>query len=329
MIALVVALGVTALVTPAVIQAARRWHLIDVPNHRSSHASPIPRGGGLAVIAGTAVGVAASNEWDRRLVVLLCGALVLGAVGLLDDRRGLPALPRLAVQLVTPAVGAALVLWGDGVGMVVGVVLAVVAVAGYVNAFNFMDGINGISGSQAVIAGVVLALVADHQDDRVLLGAALAIAGASLGFLPFNAWRAQVFLGDVGSYFMGCWLAALAVLLIDGGAPVTTVVAPFLMYVMDTSTVLVDRARRGAPLMEAHREHAYQRLVRRGWSHPGVALVCAVISGACAALGYLTIDASAGAQAAVLAVSVVAVALYLAIARRLTPVTPSASEVAR
>lgn len=317
MIAILVALGVTALVTPVVVVAAERWHLIDVPNHRSSHAAPIPRGGGLAVIAGTAAGVAAWQEWDRRLIVAACAALVLGAIGLLDDHHGLPAMPRLGVQIVTPVVGGLVVLWGDGAGLVLGCAVAVIAVAGYVNAFNFMDGINGISGSQAAIAGVALAAIADHLGDDVLVGAGLSIAGASLGFLPFNAWRARVFLGDVGSYAMGCWLAAVAVLLVDAGAAATAVIAPFLLYVLDTSTVLFDRARRGAPLMEAHREHAYQRLVQLGWTHQTVTLLCAGVTASCAALGWLTVDSSLGARAGATAVSVALVAAYVVLPRRL------------
>ncbi len=297
MIAFVVAFAVAVLGTPMVIAALHRWEMLDVPNQRSLHEQPVPRGGGIAVALATCVGAIAAGADSEAITALIVGALVLGIAGLLDDRLQLPAAPRLAVQVVIPLVAAVAVLDGSGPRLVVAIVVAVVASAGYVNAFNFMDGINGISGLQAVVGGGFLALLGRHAGLSSLELAGWAVVGASIGFLPYNVRRARIFLGDVGSYFLGFWLAGLALLNVDAGVPATVTVAPFLLYLLDTSTVIVRRARRGDPLTEAHREHAYQRLIRSGWSHLAVALLCTVVSAISAAIMYAAIDSEAGVRA--------------------------------
>ncbi len=306
--------GALALVgTPAVVWLAHRWSLIDEPNHRSSHSTPVPRGGGIAIVVAVVVGVIAADGTSDAVVGALVGAAVLAVTGLLDDRFGLPAVPRLLVQLVTPIVVALVVVDRTGSALAVAVVVAAVAVPAYVNAFNFMDGINGISGTQAAIAGTFLAAVAHARDLPNMQIAGLAVCGASLGFLPFNAVRPKIFLGDVGSYFLGFWLAALALLLVDDGAPVVVIVAPFLLYLADTSTVLVRRARRGERLMDAHREHAYQRLTQAGWSHLAVTVLCAAVSGVAAIIMYLVLDSSLWLQVLALLGCLMLVAGYLAL----------------
>ena len=309
MTALVLSLVAALVFTPVVIALVHRWQLIDVPNHRSSHTVPIPRGGGIAVLVAAVLAAALVADWTYPLVALVVGAVVLGATGFVDDRWDLAALPRLAIQVATPAVVGVLIAdrltWW--------LVVAAIVVAGYVNAFNFMDGINGISGSQAAIAGAFLALVADEVGAGSLSTAGWAVCGASIGFLPFNAVRARIFLGDVGSYFLGFWLAGLALLVVDAGAPVIVVLGPFLLYLLDTSTVLVRRARRGERLTEAHREHAYQLLHQAGWSHLAVSALCAAVAGVCALIMYAVLDASWDVQVAGLVGSLVVVAGYLAL----------------
>ncbi len=140
-----------------------------------------------------------------------------------------------------------------------------------------------------------------------------AVCGASLGFLPFNAVRPSIFLGDVGSYFLGFWLAGLALLVIEAGAPAVAVLGPFLAYLLDTSVTLLLRAHRGERLMEAHREHTYQKLVQAGWSHLSVAVLCAVVSGLCSLIMYSVLDSSSGVIAAALAGCLLLVTAYLAL----------------
>lgn len=313
MTALLVA-GVVALAgTPAVVWLAHRLSLIDEPNHRSSHSAPIPRGGGIAIVVAVIVAVIAADGTSDAVIGALAGAGLLGVTGLLDDRFGLPALPRLLVQVATPIIVTIVVVDRAGWALAAAVIVAAVAIPAYVNAFNFMDGINGISGTQAAIAGTFLAAVAHTRDLPNLQIAGLAVCGASLGFLPFNTVRPKIFLGDVGSYFLGFWLAAIALLLIDDGAPAMVVVAPFLLYLADTSTVLIRRARRGERLMDAHREHAYQRLTQAGWSHVSVTLLCAAVSGLAAIIMYVVLDSSLWLQVLALLGCLALVAGYLAL----------------
>lgn len=311
--AFLVALGVAGVATPIVAYAARRAQLVDTPNHRSSHRSPTPRGGGIAVAIGVVVAMGAAGDITSDVLGLAIGASVLGVVGLIDDRMTVSAVPRLVAQLVTPFVIALAISDRAGAALWFVALLAAVIVAGYVNAFNFMDGINGISGLQALLAALFLAAIGAHLGMDALRSAGLVMAGAALGFLPFNGGRALLFLGDVGSYFMGFWLAGLALLVVDAGAPGVVVVAPFLLYLLDTSSVLVRRARRRERLMEAHREHAYQRLVQAGWPHLAVATLTALVAAASAVAMYSVLESSGVVQWAVLTACVALVGVYLAL----------------
>lgn len=271
-------LAASAVGTGAVIVLLRRRQLLDVPNQRSSHAVPTPRGGGLAVMLAVVVGLSVGDEPGAWRVLL--PALLLAGVGFADDLRSLSSRMRLAAQVV---LGLLLSLWvaldvgtaGLAVGLFVAV--CVVGIAGFVNAFNFMDGVNGISALNAAVGGAWFVWLGHQHDSRtlVLLGATL--AGAALGFLPWNA-SSRVFLGDVGSYGIGALLAGAAVLAFAEGVPAALCVAPLLVYLTDTGWVIVRRARAGEPITEAHREHIYQRLVQKGWPHLAAAAWSAVVS---------------------------------------------------
>jgi UDP-GlcNAc:undecaprenyl-phosphate/decaprenyl-phosphate GlcNAc-1-phosphate transferase len=326
MTTVVAAFVVASVSTPLVIALVRRLNLYDVPNQRSSHVAPVPRGGGIAIAAATASGIAVANHWPAAVIGLLLGSLALAATGLLDDRLGLPAVARLLVQVVVPLAIALAVVDRGGWQMGASVMLAVFVLAGFVNAFNFMDGINGISGIQAAIVGTFLAIVAEHVNAEPLVGAGWAVCGAALGFLPFNAVRSFIFLGDVGSYFLGFWLAGLGLLVVDAGAPALVVLAPFLLYLLDTSVTLLRRARRRQPLMEAHREHTYQRLVQAGWSHLSVAVLCGVVSATCCVIMYAAVDSSSTVIAAALGGCLALVLAYLALPSLMQRYDASTSE---
>ncbi len=141
--------------------------------------------------------------------------------------------------------------------------------------------------------------------------ASWALAGACLGFLPFNIIRPKIFLGDVGSYAIGFWLAATALLLWDAGGSPIVLLGPFLLYLVDTATTLFRRARRGESLTTAHRDHAYQRLQQSGWSHLGVTTICAAITAISSALMLAVSDSSRAIQAVALCGGLTLVASYI------------------
>ena len=266
-----IAFALSSVLTPLVIAGLHRWGILDHPNARSSHDEPIVRGGGMA-FAIACVGAAAVTQapFSRMGIGVLIAGASLGAIGLIEDLRGIPAGPRFAAQLFAGALALAWLLSGlegSSAWRIIFGLGCLAALSSYANAFNFMDGINGISAMQSLVAGGVWAWLGEVANAPVLVWGGLVLAGASLGFLPYNFPRARVFLGDSGSYFIGGWQAALIVVGLRAGLEPEAVGAPLAIYLADTGTTLLKRMRAGEVWHEPHREHAYQRLIRRGWSH--------------------------------------------------------------
>lgn len=290
MTTLVVAALVTLAAVAVMTAVLPRLGVMDVPNHRSSHARPVPRGGGLPVVPAVALALLVTAQPPAAVVGAVLGALALGVVGLVDDVRDVPAPLRLGLQLVVGAVVAALLVRGAE-GWAAAPLLAVPLVAfwlaAYVNVFNFMDGANGVAGAQALLAGLWYAHVGSVQDVAGLTAAGLALAGGAIGFLPHNFPRSRVFLGDVGSYSVGFLVASLAVVTLVGTGSLLLALAPVLVFLVDTSVTLARRAATGQPVMTAHREHAYQRLTAAPGS-PVPALVTAAFSVLCLLVALTT-----------------------------------------
>ncbi len=276
------ACGVIVLVAePPTIALLRRLTVLDVPGGRSSHSVPTPRGGGAPIAAGLLVAASlAPGAGDAGLAFAVAVAF-FGLLGLVDDLRGLSALSRLALQTAgAPRCGALLVLRLPLPPYALAVAAAATAcwLVGFVNAFNFMDGVNGISGAHALIGGVAYACLAGWRQDGFGVAAGLALAAGACAFLPWNAGRARVFLGDVGSYSIGAALAVLAVRLIIDGVPAEAVGGPVALYLADVAWTLQRRIRRGERWLEAHRTHVYQRWCDAGWSHQEVTLLTSALT---------------------------------------------------
>jgi len=280
--AFLVALTASVVLVGVVTAVLPRLGVMDVPNHRSSHQRPVPRGGGLALVPCMALGISVSTSWTSVLAWVVGGALVLGAVGLADDVRDISAPVRLGLQLVvTAAVGIALVHTLSDLSTVAVVAAGLVGavwMTGFVNVFNFMDGANGVAGLQAAVAGGWFAYVGSREDVTSLLVGGLVLLGAAVGFLPWNYPRARVFLGDVGSYSLGLVLGALSLVALLGTHSVLLAVAPLCVFLADATLTLVRRAVAGKPVMTAHREHVYQRLTTvPGSPWPAVATTAASV----------------------------------------------------
>jgi UDP-GlcNAc:undecaprenyl-phosphate GlcNAc-1-phosphate transferase len=308
--------------------------VLDVPNHRSSHVAPVPRGGGIALAAGALVGTLAMpwGSGHQRLAVSLT-AVLFGAIGLGDDLIGVPAVPRLLLQVGAALVVLPLLVAGVTVTPGLWAVVAfavVVALLAYVNAFNFMDGIDGISVAQALVAGVAFGLLGRSQSIDALTGGGAILAAAAIGFAPYNIPRARVFLGDSGSYFLGAMLAALAIVGVAEGLPPEAVGGPLVLYLADTGSTLVRRVRRGEIWYEPHREHVYQRLVALGWSHLRTTALVAVLIAACSALGVVSLGGSTSLRLAADAAMAVVLGGYLslpALLHRRRPAVPAARHI--
>jgi len=266
-IAFACAFLVTFALTPVVTASLRRTGRMDVPNARSSHSTAVPRGGGLACAAGVGAGLAVAHPETTALVYSTFAAVtLLTVVGYLDDHVSLPSSARLLVQLSSGAL----------VGAPLGVGWAIVASGVFVvlvNCVNFMDGIDGITSATMLGWGLTAMYVAGSHDIPLLGVLGLVTAATALGFLPWNAPRAHVFLGDVGSYLYGGLVASGTVLAIQAGVSVAVVLAPLTVYLFDVGLTLLRRVRRRAQILDAHREHIYQRLpVEVGLSHVMVTL---------------------------------------------------------
>jgi len=277
-IELLVSAAFTVAICPVVRKVLVHRGIIDHANDRSSHVLPTPRGGGLACAVGVLAGWAAALVTGRAPSwPVLAAIIALAVLGLLDDHRDLPALVRLAAQIgVGAGLGAAV---GDGSHAALALLLGATLVCTSVNVVNFMDGINGITGITMVVWGSSAALVGhlDKAPARLVLGSLT--VGAAAGFLPFNLPAARLFLGDVGSYLFGALVATTLLLSVISGARLATLLAPLALYLTDAGVTLLRRARRGAPLLKAHREHTYQQLTSVvGLSHPLVAVGVGVIS---------------------------------------------------
>ena len=269
---------------------------LDRPNERSLHERPVPRTGGIAVLAGASVSIAfgAGELW-----LPLLAAAALAIVSFIDDLRGMHGGARLAVHLVA----AGLLAWYVLAPMhAVSLALIAIAVAWVTNLFNFMDGSDGLAGGMATIGFGTYALAAAVLGDASLAALCTALAAACAAFLFHNFHPARIFLGDVGSIPLGFLAAALGVVGWRNDLwPLWFPVLVFGPFIGDATLTFAKRLVRGERVWEAHRAHYYQRLVRMGFGHRATALVGYAAMLACAATALAGRSQPAPVQAALFA----------------------------
>lgn len=288
---------ILAIVLTGVVRRLAVLHgVLDVPNDRSSHSTPTPRGGGVAIVVAS-IAASAALVWrgvlDVNLFLALTGGgIAVAAVGFLDDRRQLSAPIRLAAHL-----GAAFwALWCLG-GLPplrwaqhvvsfgwMGYVVGALGIGWTLNLFNFMDGIDGIAASEAAFiacGGAFFAFGAGLSGAVPAMG--LAFGAVCCGFLVWNWPPAKIFMGDVGSGYMGYVIAVLAIAA-GRETPVALLVWLILggVFFSDATVTLLRRLANGERVYEAHRTHAYQWLTLRWGSHRAVTLAVLIVN-----LGWL------------------------------------------
>lgn len=283
--------AISALITAGVRTLLGRHGLMDVPNARSSHSVPIPRGGGVGIVVAFLSGVVWALERhlipDQLAWALIGGGLAIAIVGFLDDRFKLSAWPRIFVH----SLAAAWAVWCidamrhaqfSGDGDLWGWLRRCVEFAALVwltNLFNFMDGIDGLAGMEAISVSGLGAFLLLRKD--MLSGAQLSLmlCAASLGFLVWNWPPAKIFMGDVGSGFLGFTLGTLALF---SSKTDSTLVWPWLIllaaFLVDATVTLLRRISGRARWYEAHRSHAYQHAARASGSHAKVTLAVAAMN---------------------------------------------------
>ncbi|MEE8495001.1 MAG: glycosyltransferase family 4 protein [Xanthomonadales bacterium] len=254
---------------------ARRSGMVDHPGERHSHTVVTPRGGGIGIILALFIAspwlIGSGDEtWGK---CVLPGLLVLAILGWRDDHASMSARFRFFVQLAVSIYLVACAInngWMQGTGSIF---LAVLFLVWMTNLYNFMDGSNGMAGLQAVFGGAVLFYLFDSAGHHSLALASACVAASCAGFLPWNLGNARVFMGDVGSISLGFVFGALLVIGVGNQAfslPVALIV--MLVFIMDSSLTLIGRVLQREQWYNAHKQHLYQRLIARGWTHGRVAL---------------------------------------------------------
>ena len=286
------------IVTEIVRRTASKHLLLDIPNERSSHSEPTPRGGGIgfvtAFLAFVAFMAVTRNLETSLAAAFLLGGTLIAVVGFIDDRYNLSPYVRMAMQMLVGVVsviliggmpplelGFARIEWG-----IFGDFIAVIGIVWLINLYNFMDGIDGLAAAEAIITtGVVAAfylgspLFVSAADILRFSALNFAVAAACLGFLVWNWSPARIFMGDVGSGFLGFVLALLALTTAKSIPHLLWVWLILLaVFVVDTLVTLVNRLRYGRKWHEAHRSHAYQHATTRYGSHRRVTLSILLIN---------------------------------------------------
>jgi Fuc2NAc and GlcNAc transferase len=322
------AAGATFLLTGLVRRWVLRRAILDHPNERSSHTTPTPRGGGIAVASVVllcliAAGFRAALPWNT-VIALTGGSAIVAAVGWVDDVRSLSAHWRLACHFLAAAWAVA---WLGGMPSLslgqssatlglVGALLAVIGIVWATNLFNFMDGIDGIAGVEAFCVGAIGGILLFHVSAPGLAMLSFLIGGAALGFLFWNWSPARIFLGDVGSGFLGFLIAAMALASENARA------VPLIAWVILASVFIVDatltfgRRLRSGHWRDAHRTHAYQRAVQSGWSHATVTLLVGILNLLVGAVAAMTVSARLSIPLALLLTLLVVGGAYAVVERR-------------
>lgn len=266
----------------------RAW--LDHPNERSSHSVPTPRGGGLAIVLlvlATGLGAVIGTGFYKGLIYVI-GGLILAFLGWRDDLHPLSARFRFLVQGLVAAIS----IFGLGYFKVVavpmlgqlqlgvfGILITFLWILGLTNAYNFMDGINGMAGGVALSAGIGWLWLASNMDNNFAFWVALAITASSLGFLGHNWTPAKIFMGDVGSTFLGYSFAVLPLIASTHGGD-ALLLGTLLMwtFIMDAGVTFIGRLIRRENVFAPHRSHLYQRLVIAGYKHETISLLYMVLT---------------------------------------------------
>lgn len=315
-----IALAVAGFSTPLAARLARRLGVMDMPDTLlKPHARPTPYLGGLAICLGWAVSVTVAIATGKAsagaLIPILVGGIGMSVLGLLDDARDIPPKVRLAIGaaiiaavLVSTQIGFRLV---DSILLPVGIELpkalsvplsiglSIFIVLGACNSTNLIDGLDGLcTGVTAIISfsffllAAHLAIFREEPTHSVRLVLGLAMAGATLGFLPWNFNPARIFMGDAGSVLLGFNCGILILLFAEWGI-VRWVVGALLIFalpVFDTALAMFRRWKSGTPIFAGDRSHFYDQLVQRGLSVKQTVLVCYALTLFFAVAGLLLVQ---------------------------------------
>lgn len=276
--------------TPLVRRYAIKAGIVDEPDARKVHQRKVPRLGGLAIILGVVLSYVIFLKDDPRLQGLVLGGVIVGVVGILDDRYGLRPLHKLAGQLVAALVVVAfgvrvefLTVPFDGIiaTSFLAVPLTIIWIVGVTNAVNLIDGLDGLAAGVTAVSSIVIGLISWTRSEYSVAILAFALCGSALAFLRFNSYPASIFMGDTGSMFYGFMLATLSILGTAKGFTFVSVLTPFFILaipIVDTAAAILRRLLNGRPIMSPDRGHLHHKLMETGLSHVGTVYTVYVIA---------------------------------------------------
>lgn len=289
------------LLMPVAKRLAWKTKLLDIPIGRKGHERPMPLSGGLGMYAGTAIILIIFAGVQKLVALLVIGGAMLIGIGVIDDRfkaqrREFPVLPKLAVQLLVATGAFVMDIRFRGVSLSwlggeagdyyafapwVSYFATVLWIVGLINMVNFLDGVDGLAGGVTTFSAIALFFIAYVKDQGLTALIAVVLVGATLAFLRFNFYPAQLFMGDAGSTFLGF---ALAIISLEGamkGATLISFVVTVLalgLPVMDTLQVMISRLLSGSPMYQADRRHVHHRLMSLGLSARQTVVVLYIVS---------------------------------------------------
>lgn len=313
------ALVITGITLPIILHLARRWSLYDTEGPLKIHTRRIPRLGGIALLVGVAAGMLSAGAVQSQTLLSLAVIALVWITGLVDDLRGLPPSLRLAVQL-----GAGFVLWEGGWSVspfpnnTLSLLCTCLLVAAFINAFNLLDGADGVAAGVALVIALGYALLPGGEISRLGSILALSVTGGCAGFLLFNFPPARIFMGDSGSTMLGLSIAFLSLdFYRTSPSNASRWVVPALFAALpltDLGLAIVRRLRKRAPLFAGDRQHFYDLLLQRGWPARRVAIVCALFTALLVVAGWLGDQQDRFVSSLILVIGIfplVAIAVYL------------------
>ena len=315
------------ILTSRVRQYALAKNLLDIPNIRSSHTIPTPRGGGLAIVAvlllSGLVSLSLPQAPTQILACLLLATLAFAVLGWQDDKHDLPASIRFLVQLLIAALACGYLFllhvpeWALSLNTIIILFLSILWVAWMANLFNFMDGIDGISAVESLILGATTSYWFAMSGATSIAIICIAVAGAAVGFLRWNWSPAKIFMGDVGSLALGAFFAIIAIIGTTGlKIPFLAFLILYSVYLADSSVTLLRRMINGEKWWQAHRSHYYQRAVQSGFSHSQVSLAVMMINIIFSVLASLLIVGLVNAPTAIVVTMTILISLMFLINSR-------------
>jgi UDP-GlcNAc:undecaprenyl-phosphate GlcNAc-1-phosphate transferase len=279
----------SGLLTPVARKFARYVGAMDVPNlDRKVHKEPVPYLGGLSIafaisLLTYAAVLVQDASWSqfRLASYVIIPALILAAVGLLDDLRGLTPWPRLVAQSITGLVVAIILIKTETISFAFGntfldALVTIVWIVGICNSINFFDNIDGGASGAVAIIGLSVFLIAFNQGQILVSASAMVMCGAVIGFLAWNKPPAKIYMGDAGALFLGVMVSVLTIRLDPNISPSWQSLAiPVLMLavpILDTTVAIFSRWQRGISAFTGGRDHLSHRLIRIGFNHKKAAV---------------------------------------------------------